>query len=126
MRKKQKSRKVRATDESRRHFMKNAVMGAGATAAALGTGGATLAAAPAEGDVKPITIPDEFKTAKAAALPTVDFPMSGAQVFARACKEEGVKALFCCPGNYDIVHAIADTGVPTYGWSARRVTVSRR
>ena len=115
MRKKQKSRKVRATDESRRHFMKNAVMGAGATAAALGTGGATLAAAPAEGDVKPITIPDEFKTAKAAALPTVDFPMSGAQVFARACKEEGVKALFCCPGNYDIVHAIADTGVPTYG-----------
>ena len=117
MRKKKKSRKVRATDESRRHFMKNAVMGAGATAtaAALGTGGAMLAAAPAEGDVKPITIPDEFETAKAAALPTVDFPMSGAQVFARACKEEGVKALFCCPGNYDVVHAIADTGVPTYG-----------
>ena len=115
MRKKQQSRKVRATDESRRHFMKNAVMGAGATAAALGTGGATLAAAPAEGDVKPITIPGEFATAKAAALPTVDFPMSGAQVFARACKEEGVKALFCCPGNYDVVHAIADTGVPTYG-----------
>ncbi len=115
MRKKQKSRKVGATDESRRHFMKNAVMGAGATAAALGTGGATLAAAPAEGDVKPIAIPDEFATAKAAALPTVDFPMSGAQVFARACKEEGVKALFCCPGNYDVVHAIADTGIPTYG-----------
>ena len=115
MRKKQKTRKVRATDESRRHFLKNAVMGVGATAAALGTGGATLAAAPAEGDVKPITIPDEFESAKAAALPTVDFPMSGAQVFARACKEEGVKALFCCPGNYDVVHAIADTGVPTYG-----------
>ena len=90
-------------------------MGAGATAAAIGTGGATLAAAAAEGDVKPITIPDEFRRAKAATLPTVDFPMSGAQVFARACKEEGVKALFCCPGNYDVVHAIADTGIPTFG-----------
>ena len=95
--------------------MKSAVMGAGATAAAIGTGGATLAAAAAEGDVKPITIPDEFRRAKAATLPTVDFPMSGAQVFARACKEEGVKALFCCPGNYDVVHAIADTGIPTFG-----------
>ncbi|MEE8128990.1 MAG: thiamine pyrophosphate-binding protein, partial [Vicinamibacterales bacterium] len=115
MRRKRPSRNVRVTDESRRHFMKNAVMGAGATAAALGTGGATLAAAAAEGDVKPITIPDEFRRAKAATLPTVDFPMSGAQVFARACKEEGVKALFCCPGNYDVVHAIADTGIPTFG-----------
>ena len=41
--------------------------------------------------------------------------MSGAQVFARACHEDGVKALFCCPGDYDVVHAIADTGIPTYG-----------
>ena len=36
-------------------------------------------------------------------------------MFARACHEEGVKALFCCPGNYEVVHAIADTGIPTYG-----------
>jgi thiamine pyrophosphate-dependent acetolactate synthase large subunit-like protein len=41
--------------------------------------------------------------------------MTGAQVFARACKAEGVAALFCCPGNYSVVHAISDTGIPTYG-----------
>ena len=41
--------------------------------------------------------------------------MTGAQVFARACKEEGVAALFCCPGNYTVTHAIASTGIPTYG-----------
>jgi thiamine pyrophosphate-dependent acetolactate synthase large subunit-like protein len=94
--------------------MKQAVLGAGATAAALGTGQISLAAAE-EDTAKPITIPPEFETAKTASLPTVEFPMTGAQLFARACKEEGVKALFCCPGNYDVVHAIADTGIPTYG-----------
>ena len=36
-------------------------------------------------------------------------------MFARACKAEGVAALFCCPGNYSVVHAISDTGIPTYG-----------
>jgi thiamine pyrophosphate-dependent acetolactate synthase large subunit-like protein len=40
--------------------------------------------------------------------------MTGAQVFARACREEGVAALFCCPGNYGVIHAIAGTGIPTY------------
>ena len=100
------------SDASRRDFMKNAVLGAGATAAAFGTGGVGFAAE--EVDEKPITIPPEFKASKDATLPVVDFPMSGAQVFARACKDEGVKALFCCPGNYDVVHAIADTGIPTY------------
>ena len=71
------------TGESRRAFMRQAVLGgAGATAAALGAPGVARAA---EGDVKPITIPSEFEKAKAAPLPEVDFPMSGAQVFARAC-----------------------------------------
>jgi thiamine pyrophosphate-dependent acetolactate synthase large subunit-like protein len=92
--------------------MKKAVLGAGATAA-LGATGVEAAAQEADGD--PITIPAEFEAAEKASLPTVDFPMIGAQVFARACHEEGVKALFCCPGNYDVVHAIADTGIPTYG-----------
>ena len=98
---------------SRRRFMKQAVLGAGATAATLGAGSVGLAAA--EEDAAPIRVPDEFATAKNAPLPTVDFPMTGAQVFARACKEEGVAALFCCPGNYSVVHAISDTGIPTYG-----------
>ena len=94
--------------------MKQAVLGAGATAASLGAGGAAVRAAEEE-DVAPITVPSEFETAKSASLPTVDFPMTGAQVFAKACKEEGVAALVCCPGNYSVVHAISATGIPTYG-----------
>ena len=106
---------MRASQKSsRRRFMKQAVLGAGGAATAMGTGAAVSAAAE-EGDVSPITVPSEFAEAKKASLPTVDFPMTGAQVFARACKEEGGAALFCCPGNYSVVHAIADTGIPTYG-----------
>ncbi len=101
----------RPTAESRRAFMRKAALGGAGAAAAFGAGRTAYAA---EEDIKPITIPSEFEAAKAATLPEVDFPMSGAQVFARACKEEGVKALFTCPGNYDVVHAIADTGIPTY------------
>ena len=97
---------------SRRRFMKQAVLGAGA--ATVGAGTSVLASA-AEEDVDPITVPAEFETAKHASLPEVDFPMTGAQVFARACKAEGVAALFCCPGNYSVVHAMSDTGIPTYG-----------
>ena len=109
--KRQTKRTNRPAEESRRAFMRQAALGGAGAAAAFGTGRTAFAA---EEDVKPITIPAEFEAAKGAPLPAVDFPMSGAQVFARACKEEGVKALFCCPGNYDVVHAIADTGVPTY------------
>src|SRR5262245_44114629 len=29
--------------------------------------------------------------------------MTGAEVFARLCKEENLAALFCCPGNYQII-----------------------
>lgn len=102
--------KAAQPDTSRRAFVKKAVIGAGATAAL----GATRVAAEQEGP-DPITIPSEFEAARSASLPEIDFPMSGAQVFARACHEEGVKALFCCPGNYDIIHAIAQTGIPAYG-----------
>ncbi|MEE8131334.1 MAG: thiamine pyrophosphate-binding protein, partial [Vicinamibacterales bacterium] len=79
----------------------------------IGTG--TVAVTAAEDDAaRPITIPKEFEAARAATLPTIDFPMTGAQVFGQACKDEGVAALFCCPGNYTVVHAIADAGIPTY------------
>ena len=107
------TRASRQGTKSRRTFMKQAVLGAGATAAAIGTG--TVAATAAEDDTaRPITIPKEFEAARAATLPTIDFPMTGAQVFGQACKDEGVAALFCCPGNYTVVHAIADAGIPTY------------
>ena len=108
-----KTRASRKGTKSRRTFMKQAVLGAGATAAAIGTG--TVAVTAAEDDAaRPITIPKEFEEAQAATLPTIDFPMTGAQVFGQACKDEGVAALFCCPGNYTVVHAIADAGIPTY------------
>ncbi|HYL38973.1 MAG TPA: thiamine pyrophosphate-binding protein [Bryobacteraceae bacterium] len=41
--------------------------------------------------------------------------MTGAEVFARLCKQEELAALFCCPGNYTMVHAIAAAGIPSYG-----------
>jgi len=98
---------------SRRTFLQHAVAGAGATAAAAV--GADAIAAEADVAVPAIRIPPEFAAARRAALPTLDFPMTGAQVFARACKEEGVAALFCCPGNYAVTHAIASTGIPAFG-----------
>jgi thiamine pyrophosphate-dependent acetolactate synthase large subunit-like protein len=98
---------------SRRTFLQHAVAGAGATAAAAVGAGAI--AAEADVAVPAIRIPPEFAAARGAALPTLDFPMTGAQVFARACREEGVAALFCCPGNYAVTHAIASTGIPAFG-----------
>jgi len=41
--------------------------------------------------------------------------MTGAEVFAQLCKKEGLAAMFCCPGNYTITHAVAAAGVPSYG-----------
>jgi thiamine pyrophosphate-dependent acetolactate synthase large subunit-like protein len=106
-------RRDRKPGLSRRTFLQHAVAGAGATAAAAV--GADAIAAEADVAVPAIRIPPEFAAARGAALPTLDFPMTGAQVFARACKEEGVAALFCCPGNYAVTHAIASTGIPAFG-----------
>ncbi len=41
--------------------------------------------------------------------------MTGAEVFAKLCKEEELAAMFCCPGNYTVINAIAAAGVPAYG-----------
>lgn len=96
---------------SRRSFIHDALMGAGATAAVLGSGNVSFAAAAAE---RPIKIPDEIEAAAKTPLPKIDFPMTGADVFARVCKEEGLAALFTCPGNYEVIHALARHGIPTY------------
>jgi len=77
--------------------------------------GAAKSAAPAASMTPEITLPKEFAAAKAFVFPKVDFPMTGAQVFAKACKEQGVAAMFCCPGNYTLIHAIAQTGIPAFG-----------
>src|SRR5262245_55475776 len=78
---------------TRRRFLRDSIAGATA-AAALGAGGAAEAtqaqtSAPAAAAIK---IPPEFAAASSAAVSTMAFPMTGAQVFARACKEEGVAA----------------------------------
>lgn len=107
-----KKAKENQPDVSRRKFIGKAITGATVTAAASFVTGAASAADTANGN--PIKVPEEF--AKAAATPPVKatFPMTGAQVFARVCKEEGLAALFCCPGNYPIQNAIAQEGIPTY------------
>ena len=105
---------------SRRSFLQKAVAGASATAAAA-LGSSTRAQQGSQNppasaaQVPPIRVPAEFAAAASAAPVTFNFPMTGAQVFARACKDEGVAALFACPGNYPIIHAIAASGIPAYG-----------
>jgi len=41
--------------------------------------------------------------------------MTGAEVFAKSCKDEDLAALFCCPGNYQIINAISAAGIPAFG-----------
>jgi thiamine pyrophosphate-dependent acetolactate synthase large subunit-like protein len=102
--------KDRTPSISRRNFIRKTVTGAGATAAVAVAGGAAAGA-----EVPAINIPDAFAAAAAASPKRLEFPMTGAEVFARACKEEGVAALFACPGNYGVVHAIASAGIPAFG-----------
>jgi thiamine pyrophosphate-dependent acetolactate synthase large subunit-like protein len=104
-------------DVTRRTFITKAIAGAGATTViALGADKAraseTSASESAENSL--IRVPDEFAQAAKATPVKVNFPMTGAQVFARLCKEEGLAALFSCPGNYPVVNAIALEGIPTY------------
>ena len=113
-------RHTRKPDVSRRTFLQKAVAGAGATAAAALTGRPAEAAEQTAGQmaasaVAPIRVPAEFAAATAADPVRFEFPMTGAQVFARACKDEGVAALFACPGNYPIIHALASAGIPAFG-----------
>jgi thiamine pyrophosphate-dependent acetolactate synthase large subunit-like protein len=105
----------RTSSVSRRAFLRRAAS-AGATAAA-GVGGGTLAQAAQGGTAIPAppVIPAAFAAAASAPAENYNFPMTGAQVFARACREEGVAALFTCPGNYTIVHALAAAGIPAFG-----------
>ena len=87
---------------------------AGAAAAAF-LPQAKLPAAPA---IPSITIPKELPTSLGETPKVGSFEgrgMTGAEVFAKLCKEEELAALFCCPGNYTVINAIAAAGVPAYG-----------
>ncbi len=115
-----------ASSVSRRNFIRTAAFSGGAAAAAM-TGQAAQASVE-----NPLGIrrPQEFDLPASTPLPKYDFGgevdrrkqtdgvtrgMTGADIFAKACKDEGVKALFCCPGNYQIITSMANQGIPAYG-----------
>src|SRR5262249_34562338 len=108
---KKRSKKT-GPDVSRRNFITKAMAGAGATTVIAF--GEKMANAADTAENQPIKVPDVFAQASKATPLKAAFPMTGAQVFARLCKEEGLAALFSCPGNYAVVNAIALEGIPTY------------
>lgn len=91
---------------SRRSFFSKSVLAAGALGAAQTAAAESTA---------PIRVPDAIPAALKAPAKQPAFPMRGAQVFARVCKEEGLAALFCCPGNYEVINAICEEGIPCFG-----------
>jgi thiamine pyrophosphate-dependent acetolactate synthase large subunit-like protein len=104
-----------ATDATRRMFILSSAAGAGAMVANI-SGQAAAQDVPTA--IPSITIPKEIgESMNESPKPGVfeGKGMTGAEVFARLCKEEGLAALFCCPGNYTVINAIASAGVPAYG-----------
>ena len=98
---------------TRRQFLAGAAPAA-AAAAALGRG--ELFAQ--EEAIPSIRIPDEIAVSLDEAPREGSFEgsgMTGAEVFARLCRKEDLAAMFCCPGNYTMTHAIAAAGIPSYG-----------
>jgi thiamine pyrophosphate-dependent acetolactate synthase large subunit-like protein len=97
-----------AHEHSRRGFLKAGLM-AGTAASGLLASSEVSAQQLANHEM---LRPKELDEAAQKPLPKIEFPMTGANVFAQACKEEGVGALFCCPGNYKVIHAMAEQGTP--------------
>ena len=97
---------------SRRNFLRP--VAAGAAAAAFLPQARLMAAPP----IPSITIPKDLPTSLGENPKVGSFEgrgMTGAEVFAKLCKDEDLAALFCCPGNYTVINAIAAAGVPAYG-----------
>jgi hypothetical protein len=95
---------------SRRAFLNRSVL-----TAAAGAFAAAQHAHAAETEGASIHPSEAFNTALKVTPKPAAFPMRGAQVFAKVCKDEGLAALFCCPGNYGVINAIAEEGIPCYG-----------
>lgn len=104
---------------SRRDFLAKSALGAGATAALAAVNAAPAAAAvDAAPNMAPIRVADQFTKSLNEAPISFEFGangLTGAEVFARVCKMEGLAALFCCPGNYTMINAISASGIPAYG-----------
>ncbi len=100
-----------SSSNKRRDFLATA-------AAAAGIASQTKLMAAATGGIPSIAIPKEVPGTLNEAPKVGTFEgkgMTGAEVFAKLCKEEELAALFCCPGNYTVINAIAAAGVPAYG-----------
>ncbi len=101
---------------TRRKFLLKSAAGAGAVMAAVAPHSKIFAGSDAE--IPSIRIPKEIPASLNEAAKPGSFEgkgMSGAEVFAKLCKEEELAVLFCCPGNYTVINAIAAAGVPSYG-----------
>jgi thiamine pyrophosphate-dependent acetolactate synthase large subunit-like protein len=99
----------------RRSFLASSAAGAGAFVAGVVANGKVNAAL---AEIPSISIPKEFSDSRNQAPKPGTFEgqgMTGAEVFARLCKEEELAAMFCCPGNYTVINAIAAAGIPSYG-----------
>jgi acetolactate synthase I/II/III large subunit len=103
------------TIAGRRSFLASSAAGAGAFVAGVVANGEVRGAL---AKIPSISIPKEFSDSMNQAPKPGAFEgsgMTGAEVFARLCKEEDLAALFCCPGNYTVINAIAAAGIPSYG-----------
>lgn len=103
--------------KSRRDFLKASALGVGAAAAA-GATGKSLAADLGEQNIPSISLAADFTASLSQEAKPGKFEgrgQSGAEVFANLCKQEELAGLFCCPGNYTIINALAAAGIPSYG-----------
>jgi thiamine pyrophosphate-dependent acetolactate synthase large subunit-like protein len=103
---------------SRRHFLRLSAAGLGAAATGLAANAGAADGTAGAVDIPSIRIADAFKASLAEAPATTSFEgagMTGADVFANLCVKENLAALFCCPGNYTIINALAAAGIPAYG-----------
>src|SRR5271166_1846115 len=108
--------KLQEVNPSRRSFLQGPAA-AGAVAAVMATQGKVFAAT-TQSQIPSIKIPKEIPRDLAEAPQPGSFEgkgMTGAEVFAKLCKEEELAAMFCCPGNYTVINAIAAAGIPAYG-----------
>lgn len=98
---------------SRRDFLKSSGLLAASGVAAAGALKPALAEAKAA-DSANLKLPQEFGVAAKTPGEAVKLPTTGAGLFAKACVDEGLAVLFCCPGNYTVTHAMARAGIPVY------------
>jgi thiamine pyrophosphate-dependent acetolactate synthase large subunit-like protein len=105
---------------SRRDFLRKSAAGVGA---AVSAGAATGAVALDTVDLGEVRLPsiriaaafNDSLAEDAAAGSFEGRGMSGAEVFAALCLEEKLAGLFCCPGNYTVINALAAAGIHAYG-----------